>query len=392
MDKIFIGKYISYNLDEFKRQLTCKNIYLDSYEYDDVFYFLNLADKYNLDLSKLNIEVIDNEKSEFYLRGSCETNAAMIAHDHLVDMLEAIKLNLTLDNYNANIDMSIPKDVDSMLKYIDENIILIQYAVQVDMLEAIKLNLTLDNYNANIDMSIPKDVDSMLKYIDENIILIQYAVQEDDSDFHSFYLNYEGIPKPVIFINSNEFIDNQNFYLAHELYHHFYNDGDEIKADKFAANLLLPEWLLNKFDIATAMNDIMKIREITRAPYKAIVRALFERGKLSQIQFNELYNFNVRELNKYCPELNIKPNKCCVSKFIASILINNFERGRISKGDYLDFYHLLYENKYCPELNIKPNKCCVSKFIASILINNFERGRISKGDYLDFYHLLYEKE
>ena len=62
MDKIFIGKYISYNLDEFKRQLTCKNIYLDSYEYDDVFYFLNLADKYNLDLSKLNIEVIDNKK------------------------------------------------------------------------------------------------------------------------------------------------------------------------------------------------------------------------------------------------------------------------------------------------------------------------------------------
>lgn len=298
MDKIFIGKYISYNLDEFKRQLICKNIYLDSYEYDDVFYFLNLADKYNLDLSKLDIEVIDNEKSEFYLIGSCETNAAMIAHDHLVDMLEAIKLNLTLDNYNANIDMSIPKDVDSMLKYIDEN-----------------------------------------------IILIQYAVQEDDSDFHSFYLNYEGIPKPVIFINSNEFIDNQNFYLAHELYHHFYNDGDEIKADKFAANLLLPEWLLNKFDIATAMNDIMKIREITRAPYKAIVRALFERGKLSQIQFNELYNFNVRELNKYCPELNIKPNKCCVSKFIASILINNFERGRISKGDYLDFYHLLYEKE-----------------------------------------------
>lgn len=115
------------------------------------------------------------------------------------------------------------------------------YDIIVSKLRTIKLNLSINDYKFNCSENQPDSLDSMLEYIDKNIILIQYPVAENDSEFHSFYLWHEAIPKPVIFINTNEYVDNQYFYLAHELYHHFYKDGDEKKADKYAAQLLIPD-------------------------------------------------------------------------------------------------------------------------------------------------------
>ncbi len=294
----FNGKTVRYNISSLKEQLNSQNIYFDSYEFDDPLHLLNIIDEYNLNIIDLDISVIEKSASNFYLRGSCVSDAAIEANDEIVDMLRVIKLNLQLNDYHTE----------------------------------------LEDY-------MPNGLSEMLEYINKNIILIQYPVKEDNSEFHSFYLDYEDFAKPVIFINTNEYLDNQYFYLAHELYHHFYKDNDEVKADKFAAKLLIPDWLLSKFNLSTALTDIADIQKITKTSYKSIVKALYNRGYISYTDYEQLMSVNPRS-ESYCKLVgeffNTKNNIFGVSEFLKDVLMDNYLDGKISKGKYLKYRYILY--------------------------------------------------
>lgn len=300
-------KSLTYDVNEFKRQLNSKDISLENYKIEDTVNFLQLAKKYNLDLVKINPKIVKKpDNSIFYLRGTCETDAAKEANDIIVSKLRTIKLNLSLNDYKFNCSENQPDSLDSMLEYIDKN-----------------------------------------------IILIQYPVAENDSEFHSFYLWHEDIPKPVIFINTNEYVDNQYFYLAHELYHHFYKDGDEKKADKYAAQLLIPDWMLMHFDSSNPLLSIIEIQKTSRMSYKAIVKALYNRNKISKDLYDELMEINPREKSgKYFEliadeydRLNYKKNVNSVSNFMVDIILDNFKKNKISKTYLFESYYELFGEK-----------------------------------------------
>ena len=50
-------KSLTYDVNEFKRQLNSKDISLENYKIEDMVNFLQLAKKYNLDLVKINPKI-----------------------------------------------------------------------------------------------------------------------------------------------------------------------------------------------------------------------------------------------------------------------------------------------------------------------------------------------
>ena len=53
MNEYFSGKNVKYNMLSLKEQLNNKDIYFDSYEFDDPVYILSLIDKYELTIKYL---------------------------------------------------------------------------------------------------------------------------------------------------------------------------------------------------------------------------------------------------------------------------------------------------------------------------------------------------
>lgn len=298
MNKIkFYGHNVSYNIHELRSELNSKGIYLDSYEFDDLAKIMYFIDEYQLDILKISPEPVDNSESWIALRGYCDTEVAKNSYQEVLEIASVIKRNLRLFGYSGECS-------DKM----------------------------------------PSTWRGMLNYVQDNIILIKYPVKEDDSNFHSFYLCDELISKPIIFINSNEYLDNQNFYLAHELYHHFYKDRDDDKADFFAANLLLPNEVFIDFDFSKLLESIVKIQNLTGAPYKAVIKALYNRGFICKGDYNYLKSINPRDksgdyykiIKNTYDDYNFITAEISIPEFVQKIMWDNFKAGKISISDYLD--------------------------------------------------------
>ncbi|MFZ2258810.1 MAG: ImmA/IrrE family metallo-endopeptidase [Clostridiaceae bacterium] len=123
-------------------------------------------------------------------------------------------------------------------------------------------------------------------------------------------------------LNTADYYDKQIFALAHELYHYYTKSGShfsrpededntliEVKANRFAAEFLLPETILESIVIHVFKTSTLKkiqhktlLRFIARLqctwwlPYRSLVRRLHEIDAILSTQYRALYSVDEREL------------------------------------------------------------------------------------------------
>ena len=207
----------------------------------------------------------------------------------------------------------------------------------------------------------------------QGIILCEYPFAAD-SRIDAEIVRFETDDKPLIFIglNSSLYYDEQIFALAHEIYHFKTKTGKafsdkysddmklEKKADRFAAELLLPEGVLKKSvvmefggesisdtNILRVLRFIASLQSCWWLPYRSIVLRLQEEKLIDQLLFDRLYRYDPRNedddyykiLNavdsNIAKMLNSKTEKISVSNKVIDAIIRNYEDGYISEDDFV---------------------------------------------------------
>ena len=172
---------------------------------------------------------------------------------------------------------------------------------------------------------IANDIFTILEKL--NIKLLEYPIKSEGNRpaFSADIMYSEESDQKLTFIglNTADFFDKQIFAIAHELYHFYIKSGShlsrpdddenntiEVKANRFAAELLLPEnvlkrIVLDEFRMSTLhhihLNKLMRF--IARLhctwwlPYRSLVKRLHEIRAITANQYAELYEVNERELN-----------------------------------------------------------------------------------------------
>jgi len=230
------------------------------------------------------------------------------------------------------------------------------------------------------ETAIANDIFTILDNI--NILLLEYPIEsEDDKPAFSATLMYstEG-DKELVFIglNTADYFDKQVFALSHELYHYFAKTGShlsrlseeqnnliEVKANRFAAEFLLPKIILesivlNEFKMSSLKQIQTKIllRFIARMqctwwlPYRSLVKRLREIDAIAADQYVELYAINERDMNgEYARigkainkdmfiKLNTATNNIGTSPKNIEIVIRNFEDNLIDEHQFNDTLNL----------------------------------------------------
>lgn len=218
------------------------------------------------------------------------------------------------------------------------------------------------------------------------IQLLEYPIKSEvEKPTFSAALMYstEG-DKELVFIgiNTADFFDKQIFAIAHELYH-FYtktashisrlsedeNSLIEAKANRFAAEFLLPKKVLEKIifnvfkisslekiQLKTLMRFIAKLQCDWWLPYRSLVKRLKEIDAISDKQYEELYKIDERDMNsEYARmakalneelflKLNTATNNIGTSAKNIDIVIRNFEDEIISEDEFNDTLNLFGKN------------------------------------------------
>lgn len=171
---------------------------------------------------------------------------------------------------------------------------------------------------------IANDIFTILDRLD--IMLLEYPIESegDRPAFSAAIIYSEEGDKKLTFIglNTADFYDKQIFAIAHELYHYYTKSGShlsrpedeessliEVKANRFAAEFLLPETVLESIVLdefkSSSLEKIQHkalLRFIARLhctwwlPYRSLVRRLHEIGAISSEQYAELYSIDERDL------------------------------------------------------------------------------------------------
>jgi Zn-dependent peptidase ImmA (M78 family) len=221
--------------------------------------------------------------------------------------------------------------------------------------------------------------DSVFKLIREMEIGLLFLpashIGNEDNPLSALYFssNEDDGKLKFIGLNTNEFFDKQIFAVAHELYHHWEdssglvvcrNIGEsdhlrERKANRFAAELLLPTEVLEKeikeindYDIEitswkypTVLRFIAQLHCDFKLPYKAIVRRLYEVSSINISLFETLLQEDVRnEKSKYYKIasnidydvfslLNRKTQHSGADSNYINIIIENFEDETITLAE-----------------------------------------------------------
>lgn len=184
----------------------------------------------------------------------------------------------------------------------------------------------------------------------------------------------------MVFIGLNTAIyyDEQLFALAHELYHYITQTGKaydtdadeedtliEKKADRFAAEILLPSGVLNSRVIeqfATSkldnVSELRLLRFIARLqsewwlPYRAWVLRLYEEKHITEAQVEKLFAIDDRDKNSVynkilCgispdnyKKLNTITKRTDVSAWVMEIFIQNYEDGDMTDDEFVSILKL----------------------------------------------------
>ncbi|OWZ83251.1 ImmA/IrrE family metallo-endopeptidase [Natranaerobius trueperi] len=227
-----------------------------------------------------------------------------------------------------------------------------------------------------------------------NISLLEYPIEPvGEKPAFSAVLIYskleEGEDIAFIGLNTADYYDKQIFAIAHELYHfktktrsHLsrpsedQKDTVEIKANRFAAEFLLPEdklkgLIINEFKTynLTRIQNKALLRFIARLqcdwwlPYRSIVKRLLEIDSISEKQYQSLYSIDERHddssygriakatKEEVFEKLNTITRNIGTSPSNIEIIIRNFEENRITEEEFNNLLRMF--NKQPEDFNYK---------------------------------------
>ena len=223
---------------------------------------------------------------------------------------------------------------------------------------------------------IANDIFTILDRLD--IMLLEYPIESegDRPAFSAAIMYSEEGDKKLTFIglNTADFYDKQIFAIAHELYHYYTKSGShlsrpedeessliEVKANRFAAEFLLPETVLESIVLdefkSSSLEKIQHkalLRFIARLhctwwlPYRSLVRRLHEIGAITSEQYAELYSVDERNLQgeygkigqainkEVFLKLNQPTKNIGTSPNEIEIIIRNFEDNLIDEDKFAE--------------------------------------------------------
>lgn len=214
------------------------------------------------------------------------------------------------------------------------------------------------------DVPVAADLQSILEK--KNIIVCE---QKFSKNIDAAITIFESNGERMVFIglNSSLYYDEQLFALAHELYHYqtetgaAYKDKEdditERKADRFAAELLLPSEVLQKYvngidlnaeSFARVWRIIARLQSKWWLPYRAIVNRMYEEGYLSERVYQKLFEAEYRNPESEYGRILVNISKeifqllnsvtetNSISNNVIEITIQNFEDGLISEDEFID--------------------------------------------------------
>ena len=226
------------------------------------------------------------------------------------------------------------------------------------------------------ETSIANDIFTILDRLD--IMLLEYPIESegDRPAFSAAIMYSEEGDKKLTFIglNTADFYDKQIFAIAHELYHYYTKSGShlsrpedeessliEIKANRFAAEFLLPETVLEsivldefktstleKVQHKTLLRFIARLHCTWWLPYRSLVKRLHEIGAISAEQYAELYSVDERDLQgeygkigqainkEVFLKLNQPTKNIGTSPNEIEIIIRNFEDSLIDEDTFAE--------------------------------------------------------
>ena len=223
---------------------------------------------------------------------------------------------------------------------------------------------------------IANDIFTILDRLD--IMLLEYPIESegDRPAFSAAIMYSEEGDKKLTFIglNTADFYDKQIFAIAHELYHYYTKSGShlsrpedeessliEVKANRFAAEFLLPETVLEsivldefktstleKVQHKTLLRFIARLHCTWWLPYRSLVKRMHEIGAISAEQYAELYSVDERDLQgeygkigqainkKVFLKLNQPTKNIGTSPNEIEIIIRNFEDNLIDEDKFAE--------------------------------------------------------
>lgn len=223
---------------------------------------------------------------------------------------------------------------------------------------------------------IANDIFTILGRLD--IMLLEYPIEpEGDRPAFSAAIMYsEESDKKLTFIglNTADHYDKQVFAIAHELYHYYIKSGShlsrtedeensliEVKANRFAAEFLLPETVLEsivldefktstleKIQHKTLLRFIARLHCTWWLPYRSLVKRLHEIRAISSEQYAELYSVDERDLQgeygkigqainmEVFLKLNQPTKNIGTSPNEIEIIIRNFEDNLIDEDKFAE--------------------------------------------------------
>ncbi len=236
-----------------------------------------------------------------------------------------------------------------------------------------RIKLDAKNYRSSFGTVAPigKNIFSMMEQCGDIVFILQ---KFENSELDAMIIRHrEDSQKKYIVINSYKPLINQIFAAAHEYYHYLFSfqnqtktqiickfnnkDNEEIKANRFAAELLLPpEALKNetveflkysgsvKLELLEIAKQVLFLFFITikySVPLKAVMYRLSEEGYYKDIDFL-IANYNVIKKafievwgkNDNVKELYSNSNPY-ISKPIDNLLPLLYEKGRLDQTEFL---------------------------------------------------------
>lgn len=171
---------------------------------------------------------------------------------------------------------------------------------------------------------IANDIQTILDRLEIILLEIPIEAEHGKPAFSAVILCSEEGGESLVFIglNTADYFDKQIFAIAHELYHFFTKTGShlsrqegqeddivEAKANWFAAEFLLPEDVLKRrvfeefksFSLEKVLTKNL-LRFIARLhctwwlPYRSLVKRLWEIKAITEMQYQELYAIDERDL------------------------------------------------------------------------------------------------
>ncbi|WMM26709.1 ImmA/IrrE family metallo-endopeptidase [Tissierella sp. MB52-C2] len=161
--------------------------------------------------------------------------------------------------------------------------------------ELLRILDNVNDFKAKFKLVEKKAIGDISEILSEDFIILKFPNKMKVSGT-TFNKEDTNITYKCIYINNAEPVGRQNFTLAHELYHIYYEESDiglctndlrdkneiEIRAEKFASNLLIPkpDLLLNLKRMGMNQNKeitigcVFQLQQIYHVSFQAIVYAI----------------------------------------------------------------------------------------------------------------------